>query len=165
MPGPLRPVRIGRNRKESFMTNSDREIFTDAQMAKMRAGLDSFRTGAGYQPGKWKVSDANRRADVVGERPTSVRMRDLTLRVTEQMSDVSLSHLQRLRLLEALIRAGVSSVETSSFGRGHTVEEMRDEVETAKAINPDCELVYTGAATAEHMRIAAEAGYDVVRVL
>jgi isopropylmalate/homocitrate/citramalate synthase len=147
------------------MTNSDREIFTPAQLAKMRAGLDSFRAGPGYEPGKWKVSDANRRVDVVGQRPASVRMRDLTLRVTEQMSDVSLSHEQRLRLLEALVRAGVSSLETSSFGRGHTIEEMRDEVETAKAINPDCELVYTGAATAEHMRIAAEAGYDVVRVL
>lgn len=147
------------------MTNSDREIFTPEQVAKMRAGLDAFRTGPGYEPGKWKVSDANRRVDVVGSRPTSVRMRDLTLRVTEQMSDVSLSHQQRLQLLEALVRAGVSSLETSSFGRGHTVEEMREEVETAKAINPDCELVYTGAGTAEHMRIAAEAGYDVVRVL
>jgi isopropylmalate/homocitrate/citramalate synthase len=42
---------------------------------------------------------------------------------------------------------------------------MREEVETAKAINPDCELVYTGAATERHMRMAAEAGYDVVRVL
>src|SRR5271167_642938 len=147
------------------MPNSGREIFTDEQMVRMRAGLDSFRTGPGYEPGKWKVSDANRRIDVVGERPASVRMRDLTLRVTEQMSDVSLSHQQRLTLLEALVRAGVSSLETSSFGRGHTVEEMRDEVETAKGINPDCELVYTGAATEEHMRIAAEAGYDVVRVL
>jgi len=147
------------------MPNSGREIFTDEQMVKMRAGLDSFRTGPGYEPGKWKVSDANRRIDVVGERPASVRMRDLTLRVTEQMSDVSLSQQQRLTLLEALVRAGVSSLETSSFGRGHTVEEMRDEVETAKGINPDCELVYTGAATEEHMRIAAEAGYDVVRVL
>ena len=147
------------------MTTSDRQIFTDEQIVRMRSGLDSFRTGPGYEPGKWKVSDANRRTDVVGDRPTSVRMRDLTLRVTEQMSDVSLTHKQRLTLLEALVRAGVSSLETSSFGRGHTVEEMRDEVETAKAINPDCELVYTGAATAEHMRTAAEAGYDVVRVL
>ncbi|WP_198654427.1 hypothetical protein [Nocardia aurea] len=131
----------------------------------MRSSLDTFRSGPGYEPGSWKVSDANRRDDVVGSRPVSVRMRDLTLRVTEQMSDVSLSHQQRLRLLEALVRAGVSSLETSSFGRGHTVEEMREEVETAKAINPDCELVYTGAATERHMRMAAESGYDVVRVL
>src|SRR5271156_2076003 len=139
------------------MSKSDREVFTEAQMATMRAGLDSFRTGPGYEPGKWKVSDANRRTDVVGERPTCIRMRDLTLRVTEQMSDVSLSHQQRLQLLEALVRAGVSSLETSSFGRGHTVEEMREEVETAKRINPDCELVYTGAATAGPIRILAEA--------
>src|SRR5277367_1720216 len=147
------------------MTTSDRQIFTDEQIVRMRSGLDSFRTGPGYEPGKWKVSDANRRTDVVGDRPTSVRMRDLTLRVTEQMSDVSLSHQQRLARLEALVRAGVSSLETSSFGRGHTVEEMREEVETAKGINPDCELVYTGAGTQAHMRMAAEAGYDVVRVL
>jgi isopropylmalate/homocitrate/citramalate synthase len=147
------------------MTMDDREVFTATETVRLRDALDSFRQGPGFEPGKWKVSDANRREDVVGKRPSSVRIRDLTLRVTEQMSDVSLSHQQRLRLLEALILAGVSSIETSSFGRGHTVEEMREEVETAKAINPDCELVYTGAATQAHMRMAAEAGYDVVRVL
>lgn len=144
---------------------ADREVFTGEEVARMRAALDSFRRGPGFEPGRWKVSDANRREDVVGTLPARIRIRDLTLRVTEQMSDVSLSHKQRLRLLEALVRAGVSSIETSSFGRGHTVEEMRDEVETAKAVNPDCELVYTGAATEKHMRMAAEAGYDVVRVL
>jgi isopropylmalate/homocitrate/citramalate synthase len=147
------------------MTMSDRDIFTTDEVVRMRTALDSFRRGPGYEPGKWKVSDANRRADVVGERPASVRIRDLTLRVIEQMSDVSLSHAQRLRLLEALATAGASSLETSSFGRGHTVEEMRDEVKTVKAVNPDCELVYTGAGTEKHMKMAAEAGYDVVRVL
>lgn len=147
------------------MTISDRDVFTAEEVARLRTALDSFRSGPGFAPGKWKVSDANRRVDLVGELPASVRIRDLTLRVTEQMSDVSLTHAQRLRLLEALVRAGISSLETSSFGRGHSLAEMREEVETAKAINPDCELVYTGAGTERHMKLAAEAGYDVVRVL
>jgi isopropylmalate/homocitrate/citramalate synthase len=132
----------------------------------MRAALDSFRQGPGYEPGRYKVSNANRRPDVLGKvPPKSVRIRDLTLRVSEQISDVALSHEQRLDLLRALIRAGVWSLQVSSFSHGHTLEEMRKEVETAKTINPSCELNYAGAAHEEHMNRAVDAGYDSVAIL
>jgi isopropylmalate/homocitrate/citramalate synthase len=144
---------------------SDRRVFSDDEVRQMREALDSFRRGPGFEPGQWKVSDANRRPDVVGERPASVSVRDLTLRVSEQMSDVSLSREDRSRLLAAIVRSGVGGVEISGFGRGHTVEEMRDEVELVKSLNPDCEVLYSGAGSARHMEMAAESGIDAVRVL
>jgi isopropylmalate/homocitrate/citramalate synthase len=140
-------------------------VFSSEQVGRLRSALDGFRQGPGYAPGRWKVSDANRRPDVVGDLPASVAVRDLTLRVSEQMSDVSLSREARFRLLAAIVRTGVASVEISGFGRGHTVDEMREEVELVKSIDPACEVLYTGAGTATHMEMAAESGVDAVRVL
>jgi isopropylmalate/homocitrate/citramalate synthase len=142
-----------------------RHVFTSAQVSQMRGALDEFRRGPGYEPGRWKVSDVNRRSDVLGAQPPPrVHIRDLTLRVSEQMSDVALSHQQRLDLLGALVRAGVSSVQTSHFGRGHTLQEMRDEVQVARSIDPECELQYVGVRGLPDLDLAREAGYDMVGV-
>jgi isopropylmalate/homocitrate/citramalate synthase len=139
-------------------------IFSGEQIRDMKADLDLCRRGPGYVPGRWNVSAANRRPEVVSSLRPDIRVRDITLRVSEQVSGIALSHQQRLRLLAALVRAGVPEIETSAFRRGHTLAEMRDEVETAKAINPSCELTYGGANTAEDFALAAAAGYDTVRI-
>ncbi|HEY6429911.1 MAG TPA: hypothetical protein VIX84_21995 [Acidimicrobiales bacterium] len=140
-------------------------VFSVEEVSALRAALDSFRTGEGFARGRWKVSDANRSPDVVGVLPTSVSVRDLTLRVSEQMAHVALSQDDRLELLGGIVRAGVGSVEVSGFGRGHTIEEMRKEVELVKGISPECEVVYTGAGTRAQLEMAAQAGIDAVRVL
>jgi isopropylmalate/homocitrate/citramalate synthase len=145
--------------------HQERCIFSPEEVAELRSTLDGFRRGPGFTAGKWKVSDANRDPAVVGERPKRVKVRDITLRVSEQMSDVALSAEQRLELLGALVASGVPALETSSFGRGHSVDEMRRETEAAKGLNPECEILYGSARGEADMQAAADSGVDAVRVL
>jgi isopropylmalate/homocitrate/citramalate synthase len=139
---------------------SSRRIFTDDQADRMRKALDTFRTGPGYEPARWRVSDTNHRPDVLGVTPPqSVRVRDLTLRVSDQMSSVALSHDQRVQLLRAIVSSGVSSVQLPGMGRRHTIEERRAEVEAARSINQDVELQIAVETTAQ-MDLARDIGYD-----
>lgn len=146
------------------MIQGDYVIFTDDEISAMRAALDSYRQGPGYVPGRWKVSDYNRRPDLRGNFPEAVRIRDITLRVAEQMSTVTLSHEERLELIRALAAAGVTEIQTSAFGRNHDVKEMREEVDAAKAIKPDCEILYGGVGRVEDLDWAAAAGIDAVHM-
>jgi isopropylmalate/homocitrate/citramalate synthase len=144
------------------VNGSDRRIFSDDQVARMRKALDSFRTGPGFEPARWRVSDTNRRQDVLGVTPpSSVRVRDLTLRVSDQMSSVALSSEQRLRLLRAIVSAGISSVQLPGMGRRYTMEERRAEVDAARSINPEVELQVAVETTAA-LDLAREIGYDNV---
>jgi isopropylmalate/homocitrate/citramalate synthase len=142
----------------------DYTIFSADEIQAMRSSLDQFRHGPGYEPGRWRVSDVNRRPQFRDGFPRTVRLRDITLRVSEQMSTVMLTHERRIELLTALAAAGVPEIQTSAFGRGHDVKEMRAEVEAAKSVNPDCELVYGGVSRAEDLQLAADAGYDAVQI-
>jgi isopropylmalate/homocitrate/citramalate synthase len=141
------------------------QVFTDADLEGIRSGLAELRTPGAYEPGKWMVSKYNRDPRVVGSAgPRRVVIRDITLRTTEQLGGVIVSAEERLEFLKQLVQAGVPSVQVSRFHRGHTLEEMRREVQAVKAINPDCELVYGGATSEADIELAAESGYDAVQI-
>lgn len=146
------------------MYQGDYTIFSADEVQAMKSSLDRFRRGPGYEPDRWRVSDVNRRPEFRDGFARTVRLRDITLRVSEQMSTVMLSHQRRIELLRALAAAGVPEIQTSAFGRGHDLAEMREEVEAAKSVNPDCELVYGGVNRAEDVQLAADAGYDSVQI-
>jgi isopropylmalate/homocitrate/citramalate synthase len=139
-------------------------VFTDAQVAEMRAALDEFRSPGAYEPGRWMVSEFNRDPAVVGTGfPSEVSLRDITLRTVEQLG-VSLTLDQRLEIIGALAGAGVSEIVTSAFRRGHTLDEMKREADFAHSVNASTRLCYGGANTPEDIAMAADAGYDSVQV-
>ncbi len=139
-------------------------VFTPAEVAALRAGLNRYREPGAYEPGKWMVSPLNRRPEVLGRPfPAAVTLRDITLRTTEQMPGVVLAPEDRRRLLAAIVEAGVPSVQLSAFRRGWTLEAMRAEVAAVKRLNPACEVVYGHAKTREDVALAAAAGIDSVQ--
>lgn len=139
-------------------------VFTDEEVERMRAAIDALRKPGAYEPGKWMVSPLNRRADVLGgEFPRDVVLRDIALRTLEQMPGVNLAPADRLRLLRAVVETGVPSVQLSAFGRGWSLEQMREEVNVVKTINPRCEVVYGHALTRDDLVLAAEAGVNLVQ--
>lgn len=147
------------------MAKNAPQVFSDPDLEDMRAGLAEFRTPGAYEPGKWMVSRYNRDPRVVGQvGGRRVTIRDITLRTTEQLAGVILSPEERLEFLKLLVQADVPSIQVSRFRRGHTLETMRAEVAAAKAINPDCELVYGGATSESDAELAAAAGYDSIQI-
>ncbi len=139
-------------------------VFTDAEVAEMRAALDELRTGSSYEPERWMVSEFNRDPAVIGSAfPSSVQLRDITLRTVEQMG-IALSLEQRLQIIGALADAGVQEIVVSAFRRGHTADEMRRESEFAHSVNPQTKLCYGGANTVDDLKLAADTGYDSVQV-
>jgi isopropylmalate/homocitrate/citramalate synthase len=110
------------------------------------------------------VSEFNRDPAVVsGSFPEHVEIRDITLRTIEQMGVIA-SPEARLRILEALVSAGVPRVMVSAFNRGHTADEMRREADLAHSINSECKLTYGSVNTKADIDLAAETGYDEVQM-
>src|SRR5689334_16529734 len=104
-------------------------VFTNEEISSFRQTIDGLREPGAYVQGKWSVSPLNRRADIVqGNFPPRIILRDITLRTTEQMGGVNRSEDERCDFLQEIVKLGVPEVITSSFGRKHTVEEMRREV-------------------------------------
>jgi isopropylmalate/homocitrate/citramalate synthase len=140
------------------------KIFTPEEIKAMRHAINKFRHPGAYEQGKWMVSYLNRKQDVVnGHFPEKVILRDITLRTTEQMPGVVATEEERRRLLREIVKVGVPEVQTSAFGRGHTLDEMRAEVEIVKEINPKCQVVYEAVRSAEDLELAAKAGVDAVQ--
>jgi isopropylmalate/homocitrate/citramalate synthase len=143
-------------------------VFTTQEVDQMRAALDQLRSGlaygGSYESGRWMVSSFNRRPDVVGGKFPKVVIRDITLRTTEQLAGVELSSEERLAFLRGLVNAGVRSIQLSAFRRGHTVEQMKAEVDAVKGLNPDCETVYGAATSVADVKMAAEAGIDAIQI-
>lgn len=138
-------------------------VFTEEQVQKMRAWLAEFRERGGYEPDRWFVSPYNRSTEVVQPNfPKKVRIRDITLRVIEQMG-IEKPATERRRFLVEMAKAGISEFVTSAFRRGHTVEEMRAEVEAVREVNPEAILIFGGANTPADVELAAEAGYPAVQ--
>jgi isopropylmalate/homocitrate/citramalate synthase len=138
------------------------EIFTPDEMAAAREALAAHRPPGAYEEGRWSVHPLNR-----AEReafPPRVMLRDITLRTIEQMPGIVNTAEERLAFLAELAHAGVPEIVTSSFRRGHTLEEMRREAEMVRAINPAALLVYGNAVKPEEMDLAAAAGYGAVQV-
>ena len=141
------------------------EIFTEDEMNTMRESLAQFRTPGAYEKGKWMVSALNRSIGTAqGHFPAKVLLRDITLRTMEQMPGVVLTQSERQEFLRELVSSGVPEVIVSSFRRGHTLDEMQREVAVAKKAAPDCKLLYGNAVKDDEMKLAADAGYDIVQV-
>lgn len=141
------------------------QIFSDDELAGFHKELEPFRPPGPYVPGRWMVNPLNRTVGTAnGNFPAKVRLRDITLRTLEQIPGVVNTREQRLEMLKVLVEAGVPEIGTSCFRRGHTIEEMKEEVELAKGIAPDCELIYGSVSNRAEMEMAAEAGYGSVQV-
>ena len=141
------------------------DIFTPDELARYAATLDDARSGPGYHPGRWKVSNLNKTfGRDPGAFPEKVVIRDITLRTIEQTPGVLLTTEQRREYLRALARIGVPSIVLTAFRRGHTLEEIRGDVEAVREIAPSCELILANAVSAEEMRFAKDAGVDAVEI-
>lgn len=141
------------------------DIFSDRELEGFNEALKPFRPDGPYAPGRWMVNPLNRTEGTArGKFPKKVILRDITLRTLEQMPGIVNTPEERLGLLRVLAEAGVPEIGTSTFRRGHTVEDMRREVKLAKSISPTCQLVYGSAANHQEMEMAAESGYDGVQI-
>lgn len=141
------------------------QIFTKEELEGFQRELAPFRPPGAYEPGRWMVNPLNRSIGTAqGRFAAKVRLRDITLRTLEQMPGMVNTREERLELLRALAEAGVPEIGTSSFRRGHTVEEMRAEVELVRGIAPDCRLIYGSVANRQEMEMAAASGYHSVQV-
>lgn len=145
------------------------EVFRKDDKDRMERGLDSLRKGlafgGSYEPGRWMVSAFNRRPDIIkGDFQKKVIVRDITLRTSEQLSGVAISDADRIRFLRELVTAGVTSIQLSCFRRGHTVDQMKAEVDAIKSINPGCETQYGAVTSEKEVIMAAEAGVDSVAI-
>ncbi|HEY3749084.1 MAG TPA: hypothetical protein VGL80_07785 [Pseudonocardiaceae bacterium] len=140
-------------------------VFTEDDLAKIRKGLDGYRVPGAYEPGRWMVSKYTRDERILDKRlPANVIFRDMTLRVVEQISGVSLSADDRITFLRAIAATGIASIQPSAFRRGHDLAFMKREAEAIRDVNPNCEIVYGGLSTEAELELAAEAGYDAVDV-
>jgi isopropylmalate/homocitrate/citramalate synthase len=140
-------------------------VFTEDDLAKIRKGLDGYRVPGAYEPGRWMVSKYTRDERILDKRlPANVIFRDMTLRVVEQISGVSLSVDDRITFLRAIAATGIASIQPSAFRRGHDLAFMKREAEAIRDVNPNCEIVYGGLSTEAELELAAEAGYDAVDV-
>jgi isopropylmalate/homocitrate/citramalate synthase len=139
-------------------------VFTAEEVRSLRATIDRYREPGAYEPGRWSVSPLNRRPEVAGSWPPRVILRDIAARTTEQMPGVVLPEADRLRLLAAIVEAGVPSVQVGAFGRGRSREDMRADVSLIKGINSNCEVVYGGVRSRDDIAQAAEVGIDNVQL-
>jgi (R)-citramalate synthase len=139
------------------------EIFTPEETYRGRAALERVRAQNVYRPEFWMFSGLNRTGPEPDQKK-AVSLRDITLRTTEQMPNVSLSRGQRHQLIRALAEAGVSELVLSAFRRGHTTDDVRQEVELLKGIRSDAEALYTNAVGEEDIKFARDAGIDRVGV-
>ncbi len=141
------------------------EIFTAQELEAMRDALRQYRPDTSYAEGKWMVSPLNHECGrKPGHFPERVILRDITMRTIEQMPGVVNTPEERIDFMCALIAAGVPEVATSCFRRGHSVEEMRREIEIARQVAPKARLMYHNVVRDEEMQLAADAGYDLVQV-
>lgn len=137
---------------------------TDEEAARVKAAVAARRTPKTLVEGKWSVSPLNQDPAVIaqwggGAMPERVTIRDITLRTAEQCAGVWLSKAQRRYLAEALIDAGVSSIQVAWLA----VESDHDiaaEIALLKKLNPQVEIAVEGSSKAQ-AKVAADAGADI----
>lgn len=140
---------------------------TDLEADAVRQALAQRRRAGGYEPGRWSVSSLNRRPEVLESPrdsvlPRSVRVRDITLRVVEQAPGVRLTAAGRRVLGDALITAGISSLEVSAHGWGVAPDELRASVRHWRTLREDLEVKLGATQTVEMVAEAADLGATVV---
>lgn len=139
-------------------------VFKKEEVEYFQSALGKYREPGAYEPGKWMVSNLNRRTDVLqGTFPAEVTLRDITVRTTEQMPGVVLPPDHRLRLLRAVVESGVPSIQIGAFGRGREHDQIKSDIKLIKDINPKCEVVYGGLRSKEDIDLANETGIDSVQ--
>jgi isopropylmalate/homocitrate/citramalate synthase len=138
-------------------------VFTDEEIARFRAEVAQRRAPGAYEPGRWSVSPLNRRPDVVGALPETVRLRDATLRSVETLPGVVASDEAKRAYLRLLVGAGVGEVVTAGLA-GRDDLTLKAEVETIKGENPGCRAVCPLLRTSDDIDRAADAGYDGVQI-
>ncbi|MCT9077381.1 hypothetical protein [Streptomyces fulvoviolaceus] len=137
--------------------------FTPEEIARFRAELAARRAAGAYEPGRWSVSPLNRRTDVVGSLPASVRLRDATLRSVETLPGVVASAEAKEAFLRMLVGSGVAEVVTAGLG-GRGDAALKGEVALVKGENPECRVVCPLMRSTDDIDRAAAAGYDAVQV-
>jgi isopropylmalate/homocitrate/citramalate synthase len=138
-------------------------VFTPDEVARFQAELAGKRVAGAYEPGRWSLSPLNRRTDVTGPVPTSIRLRDATLRSVETLPGVVATEEAKQDYLRRLVRAGVSEVVTAG-ARGRGADELKAEVALIKDENPDCLATCPLVFTPEAIDTAQAAGYDGVQI-
>ncbi|MEU6252576.1 hypothetical protein [Streptomyces sp. NPDC047043] len=138
-------------------------VFTPEEIARFRAELAERRAPGAHEPGRWSVSPLNRRTDVAGSLPSSVRLRDATLRSVETLPGVVASAGAKEEFLRRLVGSGVPEVVTAGLG-GRDDAALKAEVELVKGENPDCWVVCPLMRSPEDIDRAAAAGHDAVQV-
>lgn len=137
---------------------------TDEEVQFIRNQLNSMRPRETYEPGKWYVSNLNRKPEVLGaalpdHMPDSIVLRDITLRTIEQVPGVSITPAERRHLLRALAEAGVPSIQLMCFyGTKNPIELYKDEVKLIKSINPEVEIEADGLMVRSSIDAAVEMG-------
>ncbi|HWC84657.1 MAG TPA: hypothetical protein VG756_32260 [Pseudonocardiaceae bacterium] len=138
-------------------------VFTAEEIDRFRREIAAQRAPGAYEPGRWSVSPLNRRPDVVGAMPESVRLRDATLRSMETLPGVVATDEQKLGYLKALVVAGVGEIVTAGLMR-RTDDQLRQEIAAIKEANAECVAVCPLVGTEAAVDRAAAAGFDSVQV-
>jgi len=140
--------------------------FTEEEIKRMRDGLNRRRVPGTYEPGKWDVSHQNRRSEtLVAPFPKHVTLRDITLRVIQQTPVVSVTREERLRLAEALIEAGVTSLQIGHRSQMEDPKPMIEEIRALRSMGyQDIELTSGGALNKAQIDSVANTGLDVLNL-
>ncbi|MEU9341978.1 hypothetical protein AB0D74_12270 [Streptomyces sp. NPDC048278] len=138
-------------------------VFTPEEIARFRAELAARRAPGAHEPGRWSVSPLNRRTDVVGSLPETVRLRDATLRSLETLPGVTAPAGAKRALLRRVVATGVPEVVTAGPG-GRDEGALKAEVDLVKGENPGCRVICPLMRSTEDVDRAARAGYDAVQV-
>lgn len=137
-------------------------FMNDEDIAQIHAAIDERRSEGSYVPGKWSVSAFNRDPEVLGgAMPRSVTIRDITLRTAEQAHGAPLSNYERARLAEALIDAGLRSLQVTFAGWSST----KDQLNALGGLAYDGELTLEAVVSREQIKRAADAGIHVAQLM
>lgn len=138
-------------------------VFSPTEIRRFQTDINGQRHPGAYEPGRWSVSPLNRDVDVVGQMPSSVRLRDVTLRSLEALPGVVLTDDAKTSFLEMLVRSGLPEIVTAPV-RSRGLEGARSDVAAIKSLSPDCRVTSPAVFRLEDLRTAAEAGVDAVQV-
>lgn len=135
--------------------------FGAAAAERLRAALAPMQTPGAYEPGRWWVPAHSRSPEVLADAPSSVAIRDITMRTIEQMAGIAMPKADRHRLLRAIVATGVPEVmSTSTYLGTRGDDEIREDIELIRETNPDCRIVFTAVRSAAEAESAAAGGFD-----
>ncbi len=136
---------------------------TEEEVQFIRNEINKLRVPGSYESGKWSVSHYNRRSEVTGGKyPKSIVLRDITLRTAEQVPVVSLDLDERLRLAEALLEAGIRSLQINwTLGALELADTTL--VKHIRKLIPNVELTIDTVTSKEQIDSIAEAGINLAQ--